>query len=145
LQRERLALLAGVPLFGTVPALTEDLLQRADFAAADWQVAGALLALPGGDAAGQLLVERARQEIADWVEGDPGMEADWVEGCRRALDDLRARRDDPSAEELLKALRISTRRSAHPLRRVLIENPAWPLSADRRARSLEDFGVLGSR
>jgi hypothetical protein len=145
LQRERLALLAGVPLPGTIQVLTDDLARRAAFGATDWRVAGALLALPGGDAAGQLLMERVRQEIADWEQGDPGMEADWVEGCRRALDDMRARRFDSRAEELLKDLRVITRRSAHPLRRALIRNSAWPLSADRRPRSLDDFGALEPR
>ena len=88
-------------------------------------------------------MERVRQAIADWQEGDPGLEAGWVVGCRRALDDLLRRRDDQRAEMLRKALRTSTRRSGHPLRRELIRNPDWPLSAARQPRSIEDFGVLG--
>ena len=144
LERERLALLAGVPLPGTAPVLTEDLARRNDFRAADWHVVGALMALPGGDLAGELLMERVRQAIADWQKGDPGMEAGWVVGCQRALDDLRGRRADVRAEELKKELRTSTRRSGHPLRRELIGNPDWPLSAARQPRSTEDFGILGA-
>ena len=142
---ERLALLAGVPLPGTNQVLTQDLAGRDDFSRADWQVAGALLAFPDGDAAGELLVEGVRQAIADWKKGDPGMESAWVEGCLRAHDDLRARRDDARAEALLKTLRSSSRRSRHPIRSALIENPPWPLSPSREPRSLEDFGALGPR
>ena len=130
---------------GTLQALTEDLARRQPFQATDWQVAGALLALPGGDAAGELLMERVRQRIAAWERGDAEMEADWVEGLRRALDDMRGRRDDARAEALLKVLRVISRRSAHPLQRELIRNRHWPLAPERRPRSLEDFGALGRR
>jgi hypothetical protein len=52
----------------------------------------------------------------------------WVQACRRALDDLRARGDDERADKLLRELRTATRSTLHPLRTALQSKPggSWP-------------------
>ncbi len=117
---------------------------REEWNDADWRVAGAGAAAPGGTLERWPLketkpderyiefltrLEQVRDQLTAAAKDpgaaskpalDPrGLEAGWVQGCSRTLLLLRARQCEPGAREFLRRLRILFQRSQHPLRREL--------------------------
>lgn len=159
---DRLAVHAGVLAPDRAAALIEALTAQPRWSAADWVVAGALLARPEApvgpdflvnpeDALQRLFLERLRAVVAELQAAPPasppadlaGLEAGWVRGAERAVVDLRARGDDTGAKLMLQRLRVALQSCQHPVRRELFFGH-WPAAsrASRDLASLEPW--LGS-
>lgn len=137
----RLSLAAGISTPEEHDELVEALFQRSPWSAADWNLAGAAIAKPGGvldtwprqdTEAGsnyavflerlEALREQLLKEPADAAAADEqlwSLDAGWVQGCERCVRLLRARQNEPGAREFLRRLRVLFQRSTHPLRREL--------------------------
>jgi hypothetical protein len=144
----RLALLAGRTRHVSAKELLADLETRAQWTSSDWQAAGALAAFPKGPVADQV-VERMAAHLAPVLEALAADRADaeavrldagWVRGWERALNDLRSQGEDERAEKLLQYLRRTVGKSQHPLRREL-SAARWPPPPRRDALALEEPGA----
>lgn len=122
-------------------AISRELLARDAWTSRDWRLAGSLIAEAGGvldrwpreptgrEAEYDAFLDRLealRDELAAAAKAGQtarseiaGLDAPWVEACRRALLSLRSRQAEPGSRELLRRLRVLFQRSTHPLRREL--------------------------
>mgnify|MGYP001324052914 CR=1 FL=1 len=117
----RLAVLAG-----TAPMLErqrwfEQLSSKAQLAADDWALLGALAHVGPSPLYAELVLERAKAAVVE----DKELESPWIGAFAHAYAGVNGRGDAELAERMRRELWVAVRRAAHPLRERM-EFGAWP-------------------